>query len=137
MLEQGEEHGFAVAGNVVIDDVVIGPDEIEGGNGDEQSAAGLEERDAAAKDGGRIGDVFEDIEKQKQRVLLAGLEGIVERADVDFGEMRIGGIDDFAGSFDAFDVAEFSEGVEEEGVAATDVEDEVPAFGRLCITEDL
>ena len=123
MLEQREERGFAVAGDVVVDDVVIGPDEIEGGHGDEQSAAGLEERDATAEGGGGIGNVFEDVEKQKQGILFAGLERIVERADVNFGEMRIGRIDDGAVGLDAFDIAEFGEGVEEERVAAADVED--------------
>jgi hypothetical protein len=92
---------------VVIDDVVIGPDQVEGGNGDEQSAAGLKEGDAAAESAGGIGNVFEDVEEEKQRILFAGMKGIVERADMNFGEMRIGGIDDCAVGFDAFDIAEF------------------------------
>ena len=108
---------------MVIDDVVIGPDEIEGGDGDEKSAAGFEHRDATAESVGGIGNVFEDIEEQEERVLFAGLKGIVEWADVNFGEMGIGGVDDFTGSFDAFDVAEFGEAVEEQRVAAAYIED--------------
>ena len=81
--------------------------------------------------------MFEDVEQEKQRVLFAGLKGIVERTDVNFGEMRIGGIDDVAVGFDAFDVAEFSKGVKEERVAAAYIEDGVPAFGGLCVTKDL
>lgn len=126
LLKQRKERGFAVAGDVVVDDVVIGPDEVEGGDSDDESASGLEKRDATAEGVGGIGDVFEDIEEQEKRILFAGLEGIVERADMNFLEMRIGGIDDVAVSFDAFDVAEFGEGVEEERVAAADVEDGDP-----------
>ena len=123
LLKQRKERGFAVAGDVVVDDVVIGPDEVEGGDSDDESAAGLEERDATAKCDRGIGDVFEDIEEQEKRILFAGLEGIVERADMNFLEMRIGGIDDVAVGFDAFDIAEFGERVEEERVAAANVED--------------
>ena len=58
-------------------------------------------------------EVFEDIEQQNEMVPSAGLKILVEWRDVDFVEVRIGGIDDVAARFDAFDVAELGQFAEE------------------------
>ena len=74
--------------------------------------------------------MLDHIEHRDQPILFARLKGLVERLDADPGRPPSAGIDERRVRLDAFDVAELGEPIEEQAIAAADVEDRSPARRR-------
>src|SRR5258708_14207747 len=116
---------------------MIGPDHIECRDGYHQRAAGFEQRFATAKRGAGIREMFENIQKQNKRVLFAGTKGIVKRADMNFLEMRIRGINNFTGGLYTLAVSYFHQPIEQQPVTAAKVNHQAPTLCRTLLPPTL
>src|ERR1700757_4265655 len=103
---------LAIPRYMLIQNVMVRPDEIECRDGYDQRTAGFEKRDAAPKRIGWIGQMLQNIQKQNKRILFVGAKGIVKWTDINFLKVWIRGVNNFAGCLYALDVAEFHQAIE-------------------------
>src|SRR5579863_1469631 len=81
--------------------------------------------------------MFEDVQHQDKRILLAGLESLIEWADMDAVAIRVVRADHIGGHFDPLNVAELRQFAEKQSISATDVENRAPSARRLVAAKKL
>ena len=108
---------------MLVEEVVVGPEQPKGRNGDEQQAARLEERKGVANCRGGAVQMLENVEHQDEQVELGGAKRLVKGRDHNLRAMRTGGVNQICSWLDAFHDTKLLEAIEKESVAATDIQD--------------
>jgi len=113
--------------------IMIRPKHSECGNGRDESSPGLQQFQCVSQPSNRALEMLQYIEHQDQRILFAGCEVLVERADVNTIAVRIVGADKLSRRLNALNLPKFLQAAKEETVSTTDVKDRGPT-GRGTVS---
>ncbi len=108
---------------MVVDVVVYGPQEIERRYCDEQASIRFKKAERVSYRRVRLFQMFQHVEHKNETVLFRWLERGVKRADMD--PVPVGSVswDQMTERFQTLHRAELREGVKEQSIATTDVEE--------------
>src|SRR6476661_8527956 len=114
----------------MVEIVVMGPQDGERGDGDQQPSLRLEQPPGLCQSGRGIRQVLEHVEHQNQPKAATRVEAGVERAEMDAGAIRAVRRDQALVRLDAPHLSKPGQLAEEQAVATPDVQDVAPTARR-------